>query len=542
MEAAPAAAAPAPAAAAAADRRSPPAPPADPGRRSPPIGAAAAPADPVTALATRVAEAEAELAACSDDPERQRGLRWKLDKMRERLAALRSRQQQQQTGALGAVSYFPPPLPAAAPQPAPAPEGGEDAAGPGGGDAGSEGSSAIDWEEEEEAEWSDDEAWKEWGEWQVTGEDGTTHSSSWFACPLCGLQFGEDLLDPHLQGHFAAQAAEAAERLVRARGDAGAAWEEALEQQQAEIEKLMDKARSEAAERMGSLQQKRARQPAASAPEAMSDGAAAAPAAGPPRHRGTMRGRAEPKAAPAAAGGGAARRQAAPRMHADPYEAAQCPERMSASDYAELQELMRPAGGHGYPACWGGMRSATAGVSPGTREFKLVTQHFLVTLGGGQINIGRLTRLHNATVYGAYRRRTQGHEETIMYHGCRNSRNEESIISNGFQVSRCVSGGAMFGTWLAYIASYSDGGFAFDDSAGWRHLFICVCTRTDVRLDDRRVMRVVGQDCAYPMYLLTYRRAYNPGMRPVTTRVAAPAVAAVSAKKPKKNPNRKKRR
>merc|ERR1719221_842227 len=92
-----------------------------------------------------------------------------------------------------------------------------------------------------------------------------------------------------------------------------------------------------------------------------------------------------------------------------------------------------------------------------------------------------------------------------MFHGCRSQENEDSILRRGFQVSQCVSGGANFGTWFAYNASYSDSGFAYEDSDGIKHLFVCVVSEKKVVLDDQRCMRVVAQDCACPVWLLKYR-------------------------------------
>lgn len=117
-----------------------------------------------------------------------------------------------------------------------------------------------------------------------------------------------------------------------------------------------------------------------------------------------------------------------------------------------------------------------------------------------------------------------------MFHGCRSADNEESIIQDGFSVPKCVSGGSNYGTWLAYIAAYSDSGFAFDDSQGVRHLFVALVTETDVRRDDGQVMRVVGPDCAYPMYVLTYQRVSHLSMAPAVP-LARPAGALGPARK-----------
>merc|ERR1719264_2466815 len=96
-----------------------------------------------------------------------------------------------------------------------------------------------------------------------------------------------------------------------------------------------------------------------------------------------------------------------------------------------------------------------------------------------------------------------------MFHGCRSLANEASILADGFSASRCVSGGAGFGTWFAYSSSYSNGGYVVN-LGGTRRIFVCAVSDTkDVALDNV-TMRVVGQDCAYPMWLLTYRWASPP--------------------------------
>merc|ERR1719330_1008199 len=100
-----------------------------------------------------------------------------------------------------------------------------------------------------------------------------------------------------------------------------------------------------------------------------------------------------------------------------------------------------------------------------------------------------------------------------MFHGCRSLANEESIMAGGFNVSRCVSGGGGFGTWFAYNSSYSNSGYVLS-LEGTRHIFVCAVSDTkDVALDNS-IMRVVGQDCAYPMWLLTYTVASPPPPSP----------------------------
>merc|ERR1711879_943216 len=67
----------------------------------------------------------------------------------------------------------------------------------------------------------------------------------------------------------------------------------------------------------------------------------------------------------------------------------------------------------------------------------------------------------------------------------------------------CKSGGHRFGTWFAYGASYSNSGFVFVDRREIRHLFVCMVSSKHVVLDNA-TMRVVGEGCAYPLWLLTY--------------------------------------
>jgi hypothetical protein len=82
--------------------------------------------------------------------------------------------------------------------------------------------------------------------------------------------------------------------------------------------------------------------------------------------------------------------------------------------------------------------------------------------------------------------------------------NEEAILREGFRVDKCKSGGTNYGTWFAYNASYSNSGYAFVDSEGWSHLFVCCVSRHQVKRDDA-TMRVVGPGGAYPMWRVTYK-------------------------------------
>eukprot|EP00415_Alexandrium_ostenfeldii_P002529 UN2529 len=96
-----------------------------------------------------------------------------------------------------------------------------------------------------------------------------------------------------------------------------------------------------------------------------------------------------------------------------------------------------------------------------------------------------------------------------MFHGCRTASNESSIISHGFQVSHCRSGGNDFGTWFAYGAAYSNSGYVFAQHSGERHIFVCMVSDRHVKLDNC-TMRVVEQGCAYPLWLLTYKLPTPP--------------------------------
>mmetsp|Transcript_34067 Transcript_34067/g.77695 ORF Transcript_34067/g.77695 Transcript_34067/m.77695 type:complete len:421 (-) Transcript_34067:264-1526(-) len=135
-------------------------------------------------------------------------------------------------------------------------------------------------------------------------------------------------------------------------------------------------------------------------------------------------------------------------------------------------------------------------------EYRAVTDYFVKTLSSNsEVEIAGLTRIQNSHVYSRF---LEGGGNTVMFHGCKTSANEASILEKGFMVSCCRARGNGFGTWLAYNASYSNGGYVFRDKAGWSHIFVCVASHHHTVLDDM-TMRVVGQDCAYPQWLLTYR-------------------------------------
>lgn len=158
---------------------------------------------------------------------------------------------------------------------------------------------------------------------------------------------------------------------------------------------------------------------------------------------------------------------------------------------AELLKLARSGGGPGV-------------VHPGSDEYKLVTAHFLGTLGGRDAKIHSVQSLRSRDI-------RLGTSQRVMFHGCKTTVNERAIVADGFNVTQCVSGGRNYGTWFAYHSAYSDGGFAFNDSHGIRHMFVCLVSDAHVVLDNS-TMRVVGQGCACPRWILQYTHAGSGGM------------------------------
>merc|ERR1711920_238141 len=187
-------------------------------------------------------------------------------------------------------------------------------------------------------------------------------------------------------------------------------------------------------------------------------------------------------------------------------------------EHLRVLELAMPKSGMRYPACWdsavGGrtrskIRRTSRPVEPFSEEYQAVTKYFKATVGCNT-NVQELTRLQNPGVY--YNCYVSQGFNTIMFHGCRSQANENSIIEHGFQVKCCTSGGTGFGTWFAYGAQYSNRGYAFVDPDGIRHLFVSVVSSKHVVLDNA-TMRVVGQGCAYPLWLLKYQ--CEPSSKPI---------------------------
>lgn len=158
-------------------------------------------------------------------------------------------------------------------------------------------------------------------------------------------------------------------------------------------------------------------------------------------------------------------------------------------------------------------------VEAGSVEYAAVEDYFRQTLNVQDAEVIHLHRIQNLPVYSRYR---PDGGETVMFHGCGSQANEDSIIQHGFQVSCCRSGGAGFGTWFAYSADYSNGGYAFQDVQGMRHIFVCVVSYSHT-VTDNCTMRVVGQDCAYPLWLLQYK------VRPQVYPIRTPALQADQA-------------
>jgi len=164
----------------------------------------------------------------------------------------------------------------------------------------------------------------------------------------------------------------------------------------------------------------------------------------------------------------------------------------------------------GLPCSWT-PGSGLIEVGRDSAEYLMVTSWLTTSLGRSP-QLGAVRRVQNAACFLRYRRCASGNgEPTLMFHGCsRGPRgtpqaNEDSIVQQGFLVDLCKSGGgSVVGTWFAYAASYSDNGYAFTDAAGWKHLFVCMVSKHDVRKDDA-TMRVVGQDAAYPQWVVEYR-------------------------------------
>lgn len=155
------------------------------------------------------------------------------------------------------------------------------------------------------------------------------------------------------------------------------------------------------------------------------------------------------------------------------------------------------------------IRFATAGGKNGdvleaTAEYRAVHSYFCQTLGSRSVHVHSIARVNGD----GFNRFKPGTAVRAMFHGCKTLENEKSILQDGFKIKYCISGGQNYGTWFAFNATYSDGGFAFNDSFGIRHLFICLVSNAHVVLENE-TMRVVGQDCAYPCWIIKYTHSQS---------------------------------
>ena len=194
-----------------------------------------------------------------------------------------------------------------------------------------------------------------------------------------------------------------------------------------------------------------------------------------------------------------------------------------AAHHAALQHCRWAADSHyatdsraGGAAARGRLHAVTS-----SAEYLAVCEFFARTLGvSGRMTVVSLQRvvspgaLQRFVKHAPYSRGAC--DVRVMFHGCRTKENETSIISNGFQVRSCVSGGSNFGTWFAYNAAYSDGGYVYREAPrrlkgasmtpGVASIFVCLVSqrKEHEKLHNPQVMHVVGQDAAYPAYLLQY--------------------------------------
>lgn len=203
-------------------------------------------------------------------------------------------------------------------------------------------------------------------------------------------------------------------------------------------------------------------------------------------------------------------------------------------DHDDVLAITKPQPGiNHYPRFWqqsaGCDRVVSAPVKRGL-EYELVTGYFLKTLQSRDgVRFLGLQRLQNPTVWKRFQRHVSEHSEwTVMFHGCKTQANEDSILRYGFQVSSCISGGRGYGTWFAHAASYSNSGYVFTDLLRVRHIFVCLVSSVKKVVLNNPTMRVVGQDHAYPLWLLKYE-ILQPSWCPCRPQVVqSPVLAAAS--------------
>jgi len=169
--------------------------------------------------------------------------------------------------------------------------------------------------------------------------------------------------------------------------------------------------------------------------------------------------------------------------------------------HRSLLNLVQRDAARNVPRCWNHEdKRILCPLEEGCGEFSLVCAYLTVTLGYAPLILS-VERVQNKTVAQSFR---DTGDLTLMFHGTRSQQNEKGVLDAGFQVSKCMSGGKGYGTWFAYAASYSDSGFVYMESNGVKHIFLCLVTKEKMVLNNQ-TMRVVGQNCAYPQWLIKYR-------------------------------------
>jgi hypothetical protein len=168
-------------------------------------------------------------------------------------------------------------------------------------------------------------------------------------------------------------------------------------------------------------------------------------------------------------------------------------------------------------------------VTPGTTEYKTITDKLLKTLGFNTV-VRRLERIQNPAIWARYVATTNRAHEGLFFHGCRNKENEVLISRGGFDVKKCVSGGANYGTWFAYQAAYSASGFAYNDGTHIR-LFINQVSLAKPVMHHAGSMVVVGKDYAYPAYVVVFdAMTATVGLLPPTPMGIMPALLSTHLK------------
>jgi len=189
---------------------------------------------------------------------------------------------------------------------------------------------------------------------------------------------------------------------------------------------------------------------------------------------------------------------------------------------ASLTSWMQ-ADGRGIPSFWSGNCTdlvPVVAVEKDSFEYRVVSSAFIGNMRDTTMQeiisqcytISAIQRVENKGAFLRYKAQRDSDgpsaEETLMIHGCRSESNENSIAQQGF-----IASGS--GTWFAYFAPYSDGGYAFSDRHGDKHLFIAVVLKAHAALEEgtkpkpenirQRHCRVVKQDRAYPQWIVRYR-------------------------------------